>query len=157
MIQIRNDPALQRWAGDGWVNIGGQVIATVDADSLVTADLREWKLEWADFTGADLRGADLAGADLNCALFCNAALRAASLIGTMVWCTRFHGTLLEGADFTDATLVGAQLQGVDLRGAILQNTILRYAVYDEATLWPPGNDPQEVGARLPSQVRAWKL
>ena len=73
----------------------GDVLMTIDEDSLIGANLRG-----ANLSGADLRGADLSGADLR-----DADLR--------------------GADLRDADLRGADLSGADLRGANLRGETLR--------------------------------
>ena len=75
MIQIRNLP--------------GDVIYTVQGDTLTGADLR-----WAELRGAELRGADLSEADLR-------------------WAD------LRGANLKGANLKGADLKGADLKGAAL--------------------------------------
>ena len=55
----------------------GDVIKTVDADTLWGADLRGADLRGADLWGADLRGADLWGADLRGAKLTGAKLTGA--------------------------------------------------------------------------------
>jgi uncharacterized protein YjbI with pentapeptide repeats len=47
----------------------GDVLETLDADTLVGADLRDMRLDGADFRGADLSGANLEFSDLNQADF----------------------------------------------------------------------------------------
>jgi hypothetical protein len=70
----------------------GEVLRTVEADSLVRADLYG-----ADLRGADLRGADLRSADLRSADLRSADLRSADL---------------RSADLRSADLYGANLYGV---------------------------------------------
>lgn len=79
-IEIKN-----RWTG--------AVILTVDADSLIDADLSYANLRGAYLSGEDLRDADLRGADLSDAD-------------------------LSGAYLSDADLSDADLRYADLRGAI---------------------------------------
>ncbi len=58
----------------------GDVIKTVDADTLRGANLTGAKLTGANLTGADLRDADLRGANLT-----GATLRGANLRGANLW------------------------------------------------------------------------
>jgi uncharacterized protein YjbI with pentapeptide repeats len=159
MTEIRTKPALQRWTGDAWEAIGGQVIATVEGASLEgadlrgrkldSADLRQARLRGADFTGASLAGADLSLADLTDACFRRATLMAADL----------RGAVLDGADLGEAFLAGTHLEGADVRRAHLQEAKLRGCYFDETTHWPCGFDPWERGAgppaRLEQRAREW--
>ena len=60
---------------------------------------------------------------------------------------------LIGVDLSDAILLktnlcGADLRGADLSGALLDGARLYDALYDEATRWPEGFDPEAAGAVL---------
>lgn len=146
MIEIRTLPSVQRWVENAWQNIGGQVLAAVEANSLEGADLSGRKLNFAALGGANLRqvnfnratldGADLSHADLTGACFCVATLTL----------TRLQGALLDEADLSGAFMAGAHLEGADLRGARLQVAKLGSCVFDETTRWPEGFDPWEHGA-----------
>lgn len=157
MIEIINSPTLKSWDGKQMVPAGGQVILTLDAETLAEADLSGQRLHWAylpladlkrvNFSHTSLHGANLSGADLRGANFAKASMMMANLMGAN----------LAGAFLSGAILPGARLQGADLRFAVLQDAMLRYARYDETTLWPEGFDPQQVGAKMPSQIREWAV
>lgn len=157
MIEIRNSSALQRLSHDGMITVGGEVIAVIEADSLIGVNLRQRTLDHADFQRADLHGADFTRANLLGAHFEDADLSEANFEGAHLWLGDFRGACLRETNLTNASLVGARLQGVDLRRANLHNTELRFACYDETTQWPNDVDPQARGAKLPSQTRSWNL
>ena len=157
MIEIINSPTLTRWDGKRMNPAGGRVILTVEAATLVGADLSGRRLDWAFLPSADLRRvnfslSDLSGANLSRANLCGANFERACLMASTL-----EGVNLSDAYLGCAILAGARLQGADLRFAIFQDTKLRYARYDETTLWPEGFDPQAAGAKLPSQIREWVL
>jgi hypothetical protein len=146
MIEIRTSLSLQRFEERRWHNIGGEVIARVDAASLSGADLRGLKLGWADLdhadlSGADLSGADLGGADLSFADLTGACVRGADLVGA-----NLRGASLEDTDLSGAILALARLEGADLRRASVMEARLRGCHFDETTQWPEGFDPWEHGA-----------
>lgn len=85
-------------------------------------------LAGVNLSEVDLTEADLAGANLRCADLGDANLMAASLRGA-----NLSGANLAGADLSHAELDGAQLRG---------------AIYDTATRWPEGFQPQSRGAVL---------
>ena len=70
--------------------------------------------------------------------------------------SRLHPLALRGKDLRGFDLAGAflvntdlsdtDLRGVDLSGADLENACVRGALYDSATRWPDGFDPQRHGA-----------
>lgn len=157
MIEIITSPTLRCWDGKQMVLSGGQVILTVDAETLVGSDLSHRTLDWAYLPDADLRRvnffrAGLSGANLSCTNLCGANLERANMMAA-----NLMGATLGDAYLASTTLVGARLQGADMRFAVLQDTILRYARYDETTLWPEGFNPQDAGTKLTSPVRDWAV
>jgi hypothetical protein len=92
----------------------GSVLRTIDADSLVGANLR----------GADLQGANLQGASLRLANLQGADLQGANL----------RDVNLRGANLREADLRDVNLQDADLRGANLREANLRYANLQGADL-----------------------
>lgn len=99
-------------------NLFGDVIKTVDAESLRDANLR-----CADLRGADLRDADLRGADLSDANLWNAVL---------------CGAKLDNVNLCSAILRDADLCNADLRGAKLDNV-----KYNECTAFFALQCPEE--------------
>jgi hypothetical protein len=81
MIQIKN-------------RFTGEVIKTIDADTLIGADLRRANLRRANLSGANLSGADLIGADL----------RRANLSGANLSGANLSGAYLSDAKGLDATI-----------------------------------------------------
>jgi hypothetical protein len=96
-----------------------QVIKTIDAETLVCANLRGADLWWADLRGADLDSADLHGANLR-----GADLRRADLYGANLRRADLRGAELHGASLINADLCGADLYGANLRGANLREANL---------------------------------
>ena len=106
--------------------------------TVTNADLRHVDLRPSERDGepgwpvtlidANLSGADLSGAYLNEAHLGRAKLIKAKLI--------------------EANLMKVKLDGADLTGADLTAARLTEAVYDKATRWPNGFDPQAAGAIL---------
>jgi hypothetical protein len=81
----------------------GEVLQTVDAESLRGANLRGVNLGFADLRGADLRNADLRDADL---------------YGANLRCADLSGADLRGANPGCADLCRADLRGACLGGII---------------------------------------
>ena len=96
-------------------NKDGAVLRTVDADTLLGANL----------SGADLRGADLSGANLSGANLSGADLRGADLSGADL-----HWANLSGANLRGANLSGANLRGAGLlaRQYVCQIHASRHAI-----------------------------
>ena len=82
-------------------NLHGEVIHTVEGDTLTCANLSEANLSEANLTGANLTGANLSEAYLGGANLTGADLRGADLS-----CAD-----LSGADLSEADLSGADLSG----------------------------------------------
>lgn len=116
MIEIKN-------------NYNGMVLHTVDADTLVGADLRGLDLGFADLRGANLLDADLRGANLRGADLRNANLRFADLRNA-----NLRGADLSRADLSRADLRGANLSGADLSRADLSRADLSRADLSDADL-----------------------
>ncbi len=87
----------------------GRTFLTVDADTLVKANLAGEYLIHADLQDVDLTQATLSFANLSGADLRRANLRRANL---------------RGANLTEADLTGADLSGADLSGATLSLTLL---------------------------------
>jgi len=117
----------------------GEVLLTVEADTLrgvnlAGVDLREANLTGVDLTGADLTGAnlrwaDLGGADLHRANLRGvnlrgANLRGANLRGSDLCLADLYAADLSEADLQDANLGGAKLYGADLWSANLSGVDL---------------------------------
>jgi uncharacterized protein YjbI with pentapeptide repeats len=91
-----------------------------------------------EITPADLTNAQLLGATLRGAKLARGVLKGADLTKADL-----RSVVLTGANLQGAKLQGANLTGADLTGADLTN-----ALYDAATRWPVGFDPQKHGALL---------
>ena len=157
MIEIKTNSGLRLFKQGVWTDGGGETLLCVLSGTLAGQDFSRSQLGHAALQRQDLRGADFSRAHLNVRNFSGADLRGVRFQDATLWFVNFSGARLDGADFSGAYLPGAKLQGVDLRGANLAAAELQYARYDEQTLWPEGVDPQERGAKLPSQVREWQL
>jgi uncharacterized protein YjbI with pentapeptide repeats len=157
MIEIINSPTLKTWDGKQMVPSGGRVILTLEAETLVGADLSCQRLDWAYLPSADLRRADFSRASLSGANLSHAILSGANFAKTVLAMANLQGANFADAYLGNAWLLGAYLQGADLRFAVLEGAKLRFARYDETTLWPESFDPQEAGAKLPLQVKEWVL
>src|SRR5574343_665350 len=92
----------------------GEVIFTLDAESLRKADLHGANLYRADLRGTNLYRADLRGTNLSRANLSGANLRGANLRDA-----NLSGANLRGANLRDANLSGANLYGANLYGANL--------------------------------------
>ena len=93
--------------------LDGDVIHTVEANTLAGADLTDAKLCHADLHCTELVHANLTGVNLHSVVLCSANLVAANLHGANLSDANFTG-----ADFTDADLTGTNLTGADLTGVI---------------------------------------
>jgi len=102
-------------------SINGELLKTVEGDTLLYANLQ----------GANLHGANLLGACLQCA-----NLRGANLQGANLRCANLRGANLRYANLQDANLHGANLLGAYLQGANLQDANLRDAYLLGAKLSP---------------------
>ena len=89
----------------------GEVLLTVESDSL----------EKLELDGVDLRGADLRGVNLYYSSLSNVNLRDADL---------------RGANLFGVDLRASDLRGANLRGANLGKANLRFIRYDHRTRWP---------------------
>jgi hypothetical protein len=120
----------------------GEVIKTIDADTLIGADLngadlRGAYLSYAYLSGADLSGANLSGADLRGADLIGADLNGADLRGAYLSYANLSGADLRGANLSGANLSGANLSGADLRGADLSGAYLSHAKGLDTTIKMP--------------------
>ncbi|HJQ13063.1 MAG TPA: pentapeptide repeat-containing protein [Gemmatimonadaceae bacterium] len=105
-------------------NLKGDVLVSVDNDSLRDADLRGANLRGAYLCDANLGGANLGGANLGGANLRGAYLGGAYLGGANLGGANLRGANLGGANLCDADLGGANLRGADLGGANLRGAYL---------------------------------
>jgi len=98
----------------------GNIIKSVNAISLVNANLQDANLQHADLQYVDLQYVDLQYADLLRADLQYANLQHADL----------QYANLQHADLQYAKLQGANLRGADLQGANLQCTDIRWVIGD---------------------------
>ena len=107
----------------------GEVILTLDIETLLYADLSGADLSGANLSRADLSRADLRWADLRWANLSGADLRWANLSGANLsradlrWAD-LRWANLSGADLSGANLSGANLSGANLSGANLSRANL---------------------------------
>src|SRR5574343_242928 len=102
----------------------GEVIFTLDAESLRKADLHGANLYRADLRGTNLYRADLRGTNLSRANLSGANLRGANLSRADLYRADLRGANLYGANLYEANLYGADLSGANLRGANLYEATL---------------------------------
>jgi len=127
----------------------GEILATVDANTLVGAELEGVDLRNAQLREADLQGANLEGADLSSALLIGAKLNNAKMMNARLGRADMRGASFEQANLTnanfrraycnDVNLVGAQLwnasfEHVNFRGADFHDASLTRADFREGTL-----------------------
>jgi len=96
------------------LNKNGELLLSVDVDTLRGAnlsctDLRGANLSCTDLSGSNLSCANLSGTDLSC---------------TNLSCTDLRGANLSGTDLSGANLGGANLRGANLGGANLSGANL---------------------------------
>ena len=139
-VQRRNRHRGQQEAVPGPVRAG-------DHDGVPNLELIKVPKHVTDTDARDMseqhRVPDLSGARLSGSILLGAKLARASLKGTDLTKADLSNAVLRGADLHGAKLQGANLTGADLTGADLTN-----ALYDAATRWPTGFDPQKHGALL---------
>lgn len=120
-------------------NRDGEVILTLDVDTLKGVDLTGTNLTNADLrgldlTGADLRGLDLTEAKLNGINLKDACLSGAILLGAELEGANLQNADLRGADLSWTSLLDADLTGADLTGANLQEADLRKLNLEQTNL-----------------------
>lgn len=143
-----------------------ETLVTVDADSLMGANLAGADLAAAQLAGCNLQGANLEGAllamadlsganlidcnlqnanmasvNLSQAHLNNAQLQGANLTGAHLEVAvlsdcHLEGADLSGANMTGADLIRAQLQGTNMSRASLSYAVLTGAVFDDETQFP---------------------
>ena len=97
-----------------------EILLSIDAETLVGADLEDAELSHADLVAENLQDANLEGAELWCADLQYTDLRSAEL----------QYADLEKADLRDADLRGANLEHATLRKAKLSNAKIDYQIQD---------------------------
>lgn len=131
--------------------------ATLRHADLFEADLRRADLRAANFSQSNLVGAQFGGAkyDVNTMFPTGFAVDGlgmyflgpdADLRGIDLDGFELKGQDLSRSNLAQADLVGADLRGADLSAADMTGTRLRRALYDDATRFPAGLDPEAGGA-----------
>jgi hypothetical protein len=108
----------------------GEVIKTIDADSLREANLRGADLREADMRGADMQGADIRGADMQGADMRGADMRGADMRWADMRGADMQGADMRGADMSWADIRGADMQGADLRQCKQYFVVIRASRHD---------------------------
>ena len=106
-----------------------EVLLSIDAETLVDADL-----SCAELQNANLRSASLQDADLWCANLQDADLRDANLADMNLEKVNLQGADLQGANLKDSYLKGANLQNANLRYTTLQNVTFKGANLSDAKI-----------------------
>lgn len=122
----------------------GNILLTVQLDTLRGANLKGLDLRYADLNGLDMRGADLRGTDLSYASLIGADLSGADLSGANLshadmrrvnlrYADLIHADLRDAdvsyANLRRADLRGANLSGANLSGADLSRATYRYKIW----------------------------
>lgn len=138
----------------------GEVIQSIESNTLQGADLQGLELCNADLSGLDISGANLRHAMLNGADLSGANLKGADLRMTRLVETDLSQANLADADLEGAWLICANLKNSDLSSArindaLIWNADLRAAQYKDAdfhgsayngdTVWAKGLNPDEIG------------
>lgn len=126
---LRSDLAGMDLAGTAFRN------CELQAACLDWANLEGAHLDYARLLSATLRRAHLRGASLRHACLKGADLSGASLIGADLTGANLRHARLAGANLCGATCLWNEAEGLDLTGAL----------YDGASLLPPGLRPQQCG------------
>lgn len=126
---LRSDLAGMDLAGTAFRN------CELQAACLDWANLEGARLDYARLLSASLRRAHLRGASLRHACLKGADLSGASLIGADLTGANLRHARLSGANLCGAICLWNEAEGLDLTGAL----------YDRASLLPPGLRPQECG------------
>jgi uncharacterized protein YjbI with pentapeptide repeats len=114
--------------------------ANLSGANLVKADLSQK----TNLSGANLSDANLSGVNLSWqANLSGTNLSGANLSGAYLRTANLSGANLSNANLSNANLLEANLEGANLQGANLQQ-----ALYNAATILPPGFDPAKAGAYL---------
>jgi len=108
--------------------------ANLSGHWLVTQDLRDADLRYANLTGAKLRRADLSRANLSGAYLGDANLTDANLSGANLTAANLTGAYLRDANLSGANLIAAYLGDAKLNGADLSGANLFLATLHEADL-----------------------
>lgn len=119
-------------------NQKGDVLATIEAESLAGADLYKKELPEANLEGQDLTRTRFYGANLKSANFKKATLKKADL-----QIADLTGANLAGANLTYAHLLGTNLAGADLTGADLKWAVFKGTKYNSQTKFPQGFAPKD--------------
>jgi len=102
------------------LNKNGELLLSVDVDTL---------------RGANLSGTNLSGANLSCANLSGTDLRGAYLRDTDLSCAYLRGSNLSGADLSCTDLSGSNLSGANLSGANLSGANLIIITWEHWTTY----------------------
>lgn len=132
-------------------NLKGDIMATVEGQSLDRQDFSGATMREANFEGASLREVIFALSNLEGASFVNADLTDADFTRANLRYACLNGANLTEANLSDAVLAPSEMRGANLCGAVLTNADLHGAVLDGArynheTRWPQGIEPRAHGA-----------
>jgi uncharacterized protein YjbI with pentapeptide repeats len=119
-------------AGSLFGGMAGEVLLTVEGESLANADLSNANLAYADLSYQDLSNANLSNAnlfnaDLSCTNLAGANLAGANLAGANLSCADLSCANLPNANLSNANLSYADLARANLAGANLACTNLACA------------------------------
>ena len=125
----------------------GKVIHTVDADTLVGADLSNLRLGSADFRGLDLSGANFENSELFSCDFSDGVLTGADLGHAYIDMCRFIGTKSAHVSFDHSAIMHTTFRRANLERASLisayvlscgfQYTFLDASFWSRASVWDP--------------------
>lgn len=110
--------------------------------NLSSADLRDARLEYANFNFAKLNGADLSGARLYKADFSDASLRGTKMIHCQMTRTNFSDANLRNANLTLSCMDNAVFSHADMRKAKLRKTNVCGANFAGANMF--GTDIRDI-------------
>lgn len=96
---------------------------------LTRCDLRGSQMLYSNFSRADLQHANLEGCLMARAYFVGSSLKQANLKSAALTGADAKGADFSDADLTDASLFGANIEGAVFAGAILENT--RFGDFEE--------------------------
>ena len=135
--------------------MAGEVLATLDADTMRDTDFSGGTFREADLSGVDLSGSKLHAANLEQASLVGAKLRRTDLSSCDLRYADLRESDLQGANLRSAQLNPCELQqahlcGADLSKADVHGAHFHGAKFDGATVWPSGFDPLAHGCVLSS-------
>jgi uncharacterized protein YjbI with pentapeptide repeats len=150
MIEIRTRPGTKICQNNLWIDTSGQLIASIDVDTLEGINLSHRQLSYADLHRLNLMNSNLSYSLLGGANLEEANVKYADLSYTNLAGANLRNTALVGSDLSNAQLVWAELYGANLEDTKVDGALFDSAYYDNKTRWPLGFDPIKAGAILVS-------